>query len=259
MRPSQNVWWGSLVLKGLGWVPVQLGARALQAPSLPAAVPHPRSAAGTPHCSPVAPAHTVAPASSLSETWGPEPRTPGGWVCWAHLQPSGSLKTGGHSQFLAGGSLGGSPPSDLPRLSHLCWPLASRLTQPATSCPGHPAPPWTTQSGCGPCPCLERVSTRSWPPPPPQLVWPPLFPQPITPGRAEAILGISIDGDEKWRVKCWVWAVAAMNRWVTDGAGQLWRREMATPVLPGPRKGAAGCPARIIVSRESPEGGNPFI
>lgn len=139
MRPSQNVWWGSLVLKGLGWVPVQLGARALQAPGLPAAVPHPRSAAGTPHCSPVAPAHTVAPASSLSETWGPEPRTPGGWVCWAHLQPSGSLKTGGHSQFLAGGSLGGSPPSDLPRLSHLCWPLASRLTQPATPCRGHPA------------------------------------------------------------------------------------------------------------------------
>lgn len=34
---------------------------------------------------------------------------------------------------------------------------------------------------------------------------------------------------------------------------------MATPVLPGPRKGAAGCPARIIVSCEFPEGGNPFI
>lgn len=53
---------------------------------------------------------------------------------------------------------------------------------------------------------------------------------------------------------------AAMSRWMmTDGAGQLWRHGVATPVLPGSRKGAAGCPARIIVSRESPEGGNPFI
>lgn len=51
---------------------------------------------------------------------------------------------------------------------------------------------------------------------------------------------------------------AAMSRWMTDGAGQLWRHGVATPVLPG-RMGAAGCPARIIVSRESPEGGNPFI
>lgn len=88
--------------------------------SPPAAGPHRRSAAGTPRCSPAAPARTAALASSLSETWAPGLRTPGGWGCWASLQPSGNLETGGHSQS-GSGSPDRSPRSapDLPQLSRL--------------------------------------------------------------------------------------------------------------------------------------------
>lgn len=84
-------------LREAGW-----GVRGSQR-GLPAAEPHRHSAAGTPRCSPAVPAHTAAPASSLSETWAPRRRTPGGWVCWVYPQPIGSLETGGHSQPGSGG------------------------------------------------------------------------------------------------------------------------------------------------------------
>lgn len=62
-------------------------------------LPHRRLVAGTPHCSPVALGHTVAPASSLSKMWAPGQRTPAEWVCQAHPQPHGSLDIEDHSQF----------------------------------------------------------------------------------------------------------------------------------------------------------------
>lgn len=214
-----------------------------------AAGPHRHSAAGTPRCSPAALAHTAAPASSLSETWVPALRRPGGWACWAHRQPSGSLKAGSRRQLVSGVSGQESCLCPLTPLSCLlsadCWPGSSLTLQ-------HPVQ--ATQH-------LPHISEWVWacrPPTPPPLAWCLSSPSPAPLERTEAVLGVSTDGDGM-EGKVLVWAVAAMSRWVTDGAGQLRRHRTATPVLPGPRKGAAGCPARIIVSRESPEGGNPFI
>lgn len=95
-------------------------------------------------------------------------------------------------------------------------------------------------------------------PAPTLLSWPGPSPAPAQhPQRTEAALGTSadVDGMEGKVAR----AAAAVGGWVTDGAGQLWRHRMATPVLPGPQEGAAGCPARIIESLESPEWGTPFI
>lgn len=142
-----GTWWVPATAE-CPWCPMWLG----HCP--PAAGPHRRSAAGTPRCSPAAPAHTAALASSLSETWAPGLRTPGGWGCWANLQPSGNLETGGHSQpgsRVPGRSPGSAP--DPPQLLRLHGLLTRWLTHPAAACAGHLAPPACPQGGCGPCLC----------------------------------------------------------------------------------------------------------
>lgn len=149
--------------------------------------PHRRSAAGTPRCSPAAPARTAALASSLSETWAPGLRTPGGWGCWANLQPSGNLETGGHSQP-GSGSLGRSPSSapDLPQRSHLHdgRPGGSLTRQQPVQATQHLPP--VLRVGVGPA-CAKRRE----PPPSAGLA----RPAPAgTPGKARR-LGISADED----------------------------------------------------------------
>lgn len=144
--PLRKAGLGVLVFKGLGRSP-------------PAAMPHLHSAAGTPRCSPAGPAHIGAPASSLSETWVPGLRTPGGWVCWAGLPPSGCLKTGGPVSLYRGPWAGGLVLfPDLPQLLSMLstGQVEQRyshpgLIPPATPYPGHLAPPTHPQRGCGPC------------------------------------------------------------------------------------------------------------
>lgn len=121
---------------------------------------------------------------------------------------------------------------------------------------------------------MMRVSPLSLPPPallPAQLAGPLSLTRPSPhPGRAEAVLGISADecgavvsssgraGSCEWneakavgghRQRCDGWQVEQDSP----------RDRMATPQLPGPQKGAAGRPARIIESREPLEGRSPFI
>lgn len=174
--PLRKAGLGVLVFKGLGRSP-------------PAAMPHLHSAAGTPRCSPAGPAHIGAPASSLSETWVPGLRTPGGWVCWAGLPPSGCLKTGGPVSLYRGPWAGGLVLfPDLPQLLSMLstGQVEQRyshpgLIPPATPYPGHLAPPTHTGGGVGPA-CTKRGSTMSQPVP---CLYSaglaPFLPQPSTP------------------------------------------------------------------------------
>lgn len=59
-------------------------------------------------------------------------------------------------------------------------------------------------------------------------------------------------------------AGGARGQWLQWMMDDRWSRTAAEtqdgrPVLPGPQEGAVGRPASIIESRESLEGGNPFV
>ena len=186
MRPSQKGIVGTFVFKGFLPQPAAPGGRNVG--HVPTAGPHRHSAAGTPHCSPAAPAHTAAPASSLSETWGPGLRTPGGWVCWAHQQPSGSLETGGHNQPGSGGSLGRSPSStpDPPTAAASTLTADRAARSSCNSLSGLPSTSHCPQ-GAGPAQAKrERAPSRPGARPSAGLAPPPQS-QPSTRGKAEAV------------------------------------------------------------------------